>query len=281
MEYQAWKIGYTAPMNLGIAGLQEFYASPLGAVSRRVLRGHIRAAWRDVSGLHVAGIGYPQPYLDMFRLEARRIVALMPDSLGVVRWPDIHVESSQYSHRGGNRSALILEGALPLPDSSMDRILLIHCMEVSETLRLMLREIWRVLTPQGRLLLVLPNRLGVWARAEHTPFGHGRPWTRNQLKAFLREAMYSPETCRTCLYVPPLDWSISWRWARGWEKVGSALCPGLSGLLVAEASKRVQAPVLQTGFGARAARRRLWRPGQSISRPIELPKANAFNLYNY
>lgn len=248
-------------MNLDVVDLRNFYSSPLGAVSRRVLRGHIRAAWSDVSGMNIAGVGYPLPYLDMFRLEANHIVALMPDSIGGVAWPDPLAESVRQNPRGGNRSVLVLEEALPLPDSSMDRILLIHCMEASETIRPLLREIWRVLTPQGRLLLILPNRLGMWARAEHTPFGHGRPWTRTQLTRFLREVMYTPESCQTCLHIPPLQWACSLRWVKGWEKIGTVLYPGLSGLLLAEASKQVHASVLQTGFRTPVARRMLWRPG--------------------
>ena len=36
-----------------------------------------------------------------------------------------------------------------------------------------LREIWRVLAAGGRVILVVPNRAGIWARTEATPFGHG------------------------------------------------------------------------------------------------------------
>ena len=227
-------------MSLDVVGLRDFYASPLGAVACRVLRTRIRAAWPDVSGMNVAGIGYPLPYLDIFRGEARRLVALMPDSLGAIAWPQTADAS--------NRSALVVEDALPLPDSSMERILLIHCLEVSEFLRPLLRQIWRVLTPQGRLLLVLPNRLGLWARAESTPFGHGRPWTRHQLHIVLREAMYAPESCSNCLYVPPLGGRLGLGWASGWEKVGAACAPALGGLLLTEASKRVHAPVPGAGL---------------------------------
>ena len=39
----------------------------------------------------------------------------------------------------------------------------------------LLRECWRVLRDDGRLLVVVPNRLGSWALFDHTPFGQGRP----------------------------------------------------------------------------------------------------------
>ncbi|MCY4038838.1 MAG: methyltransferase domain-containing protein [Hyphomicrobiales bacterium] len=240
-------------MSLDVVDLRDFYANSLGGVTREILRGRIRQAWPDTAGMNIAGIGYALPYLDMFN-EARRVVALMPDSLGVVASTNTH---------GNNRSALVLEDALPLADSSVDRILLIHCMEVSETLRPLLRQIWRVLAPQGRLLLVLPNRLGMWARIESTPFGHGRPWTRAQLMQFLRAAMYAPEYCRTCLSVPP--WSPCMRWANGWERIGSKLYPGLAGLLIAEATKQVHAPIRREGLRAFARRQKAWQTNGNYS----------------
>ena len=39
---------------------------------------------------------------------------------------------------------------------------------------------WRVLAPSGRVIVV-PNRRGPWARADNTPFGHGRPYSRSQI----------------------------------------------------------------------------------------------------
>ena len=53
---------------------------------------------------------------------------------------------------------------LPLPDLSVDRIVLVHALEMSDDAPSLVREIWRVLAPGGRLLLVIPNRRGLWAR---------------------------------------------------------------------------------------------------------------------
>lgn len=53
-------------------------------------------------------------------------------------------------------------------------------------------QIWRVLTPGGRMIVVVPNRAGVWARVEHTPFGHGRPYSRGQLRELLSETQFLP-----------------------------------------------------------------------------------------
>src|SRR5947207_8712583 len=53
---------------------------------------------------------------------------------------------------------------LPLGDAAVDRVLLVHALEMSRDAEALLREAWRVLAPGGRLLAVIPNRRGIWAR---------------------------------------------------------------------------------------------------------------------
>ena len=50
----------------------------------------------------------------------------------------------------------------------------------------LLREVWRVLAPSGRMMAIMPNRRGVWTRTDNTPFGHGRPYSRSQITQLLR-----------------------------------------------------------------------------------------------
>ena len=138
---------------------------------RRLLRPRLRVFWPNVQGMTVLGLGYATPYLRIFEGEAERVIAAMPGPQGVVRWP-----------RGlPGRVMLVDEDDLPLPDASVDRLLLMHALENSENTRALLREVWRVLTPQGRLLAVVPNRRGLWAHIEATPFGQGHPYTPPQL----------------------------------------------------------------------------------------------------
>jgi len=85
-------------------------------------------------------------------------MAVMPASLGVLGWPP----------DGRNVVALADEGELPFADYSIDRVLLVHALETSEEVRPMLKEIWRVLAGGGRLMVVAPNRRGIWARLDRT-----------------------------------------------------------------------------------------------------------------
>ena len=182
-------------MHHDVVELKNFYATPLGQSVRRVLGHRIRARWRGLSGATLIGLGYASPYLGAFRGEARRIGALMPETQGAVVWPK----------DGSAMSALVEEDRLPLADGSVDRLLAVHCLEVAERTRPLLREMWRVLAPEGRLMLVVPNRRGVWARLDKTPFGQGRPYSRHQLEALLSEAMFSSLEWGGALFVPPFN----------------------------------------------------------------------------
>ena len=57
------------------------------------------------------------------------------------------------AHRGPSLAALVDELDLPLADSAVDRVLLVHALEMAHDPSALLREVWRVLAAGGRLLL--------------------------------------------------------------------------------------------------------------------------------
>jgi SAM-dependent methyltransferase len=220
-------------MHLDVVDLKDFYTRPLGQVVRRLLGARIRARWSDIKGCRTFGLGFATPYLGAFRGQAEPLGALMPANLGAIAWPD----------QGQSLSVLVDETDLPLIDEIADRVLLVHMLEWSEKSRALLREIWRVLSPNGRLLLVVPNRRGLWARVDTTPFGYGSPFSRSQLAKLLKEAMFSPEEWQYALYMPPFNWRVLLRWPLFWERLGLVLWPTFSGVILVEATKQVYAAV--------------------------------------
>lgn len=218
-------------MWLNAADLQKFYGSPLGLTARRMISAHVREIWPDVSGMNALGVGFPAPYLNAFRSEAARVLVAVPVSQDIK-----HLQSESIK-----QACVTGESELPFPDLSMDRILLVHAVECAETMRPMMREIWRVLSGDGRLLVITPNRRGIWARLEHTPFGHGRPYTSSQLSRLLRETLFKPIGSSGALYVPPAKSRMIISSAPAWEKLGKRWFPALSGVVSVEAEKEMYA----------------------------------------
>ena len=218
-----------------VVDLRDFYETRLGAMARRMIRRGVRSMWPDVKGQRVLGLGYATPYLRQFLTEAERTLAFMPASKGVLHWPS----------EGRGLTALVDETELPLPDLSVDRVLLVHGLESSEYQRDMLREAWRVLTGEGRLLIVAPNRGGIWARLERTPLGWGQPYSAAQLSRLLRDNMFTPTRSHRALYIPPLRTRALLRSAPAWERIGSRWFPTFGGVVLVEAGKQLYASNLQ------------------------------------
>lgn len=216
-------------MFIDVVDLRDFYSQGLGVVARRFIGRGIRAHWNDLSTLRVAGIGYATPYLGLFREQAERCLAFMPAAQGVVKWP---------SARPG-LAALVDETGLPLTDAAVDRVLLVHALEMTDDPITLLREVWRVLSPNGRLLAVVPNRRGLWARIDSTPFGHGRPYSRGQITKILRETLFTPNGWGEALYVPPIPRGWFLRTAVAWERTGATISAPFAGVHIVEATKQV------------------------------------------
>lgn len=216
---------------MDVVDLREFYASALGQAARRLIARRLAARWPNLRGARLLGLGYALPYLDALGADTERALAFMPARMGACRWPDT----------GKPRSTLVDEAELPLMDASVDFVLVVHGLELAEELPGLLNEVFRVLTPQGRALFVVPNRRGLWARFDSTPFGHGRPFSRGQLARMLKEAQFSPLGWSQCLFAPPVQHSFFVRSAPAIERLGLSVSSGFSGLLMVEAVKQVYA----------------------------------------
>jgi SAM-dependent methyltransferase len=219
-------------MSIDIVDLRSFYASPLGAVTRDLVLAALRRRWGNASGLVVVGLGYATPYLGPFREEAARSVAFMPAAQGVVNWPSTGLSSS----------ALVDADQMPLRDGSVDRIIVAHALEMAHQPSELMSELWRVLSPGGRVIVIAPSRSGLWARMDTTPFGHGQPYSRGQITALMRAALFTPVAWDEALYVPPVKRRFMLKTAKAWDKVGRTLGLPFAGVHLVEATKQVFRP---------------------------------------
>ncbi len=216
--------------------LKSFYSSLTGQVACLAIRRRIRAFWPEMKSETVLGVGYALPYLQPMLEQGDLVIAAMPAGQGVVHWP---------THKP-NASMLIDEADLPLPSTTVNRVLVVHALEHTEQARAMLREIHRVLTPSGRILLVVPNRRGIWARSPASPFAHGQTFTLHQLKRLLGESQFTPLQSRPALFFPPIRRKFLIRSAWLIDLLGEAFFPAFGGVIVMEAEKQIYAPTKGT-----------------------------------
>lgn len=216
-------------MHLDIVELRAFYHTPLGQAAERSIAAALQAVWQPLSSERLVGLGHTGRFLDRFAPDAERTILLRPARQGAVRWP----------HGKPSATALVFEEELPLADSSVDRVLMVHCLEHVEDAAETLGELWRVLAPGGRLIIVVPNRRGVWARLDHTPFGAGRPYSNGQLARLLRANRFMPTASGTALGFFPMKGRWLQRSAPGIERLTRRFMPAVAGAIVMEATKQI------------------------------------------
>lgn len=220
-------------MHTDVTDLRDFYQTPLGLVARRLLTQKIRSKWPRLSNASVVGFGFASPFLGSFRGEASRICALMPSGQGALVWPSAD----------RNMTVLVEEEHWPLPDNSVDRILVVHGLETADRPTAVLREMWRVLAPSGRLMIIVPNRAGIWARTDRTPFGQGRPFSRGQIEQQLRESLFTPIGWDSALHLPPIHRGLVVRYGPTIERIGERFFQRFAGVMLVEATKELMAPI--------------------------------------
>lgn len=210
--------------------LKAFYATPQGRSAARALTRRIAPAVRRDGRSRLLALGYCAPILRGFSPRwVERLAVVMPFAQGGHRFPSA----------GSTCACLAEETALPFAEAMFDQAILCHALEFTEPPEQLLRELWRVLAPEGEIVVVVPNRLGVWTHFEAAPFGNGRPFGRRQLERLARSALFEPVSWTTALAAPPLR-GLSWL-----NGPMLRVAPRLGGVHVLLARKRVgPAPVL-------------------------------------
>ncbi|EFO32393.1 ATP synthase subunits region ORF 4 [Roseibium sp. TrichSKD4] len=220
-------------MYLDVADLRTFYELPMGQLLRGLIGQHIRNFWPDLEKQRLIGIGYAGPFMRPYLGNAERCIAAMPAQQGAVPWP----------READTASSLVLDGCLPFSDAAFDRAMMVHVLDHSKDAAEVLREAWRVLAPGGRVIVIVPNRRGLWARSELSPFGYGRPYSRSQLKELMQTCQFEVLRDEEALFMPPTRAGYILRSATTWEAIGRKLWPAFGGLLIMEAEKKVFRPV--------------------------------------
>ncbi|WP_375228889.1 hypothetical protein [Roseobacter sp. S98] len=232
-------------MHLDVQDLRNFYyRSALGRAAQASLRGRMLEIWPEAQGQTVVGYGFAAPLLRPYLKDARRVMALMPGPQGVMPWPAAME----------NVSALIEETHWPIETGHVDKLVLLHGLETSERAFDLLEECWRVLGPGGRALFIVPNRAGLWARRDRTPFGFGRPYSPGQLETQLRKHQFLPERHLGALYQVPSSKRWWMKSGPAFENIGRRMPTMMAGgAFMVEATKLVYPPKGRVSRAPRAS----------------------------
>lgn len=221
-------------MTIDVLDIRGFYGTALGRVTRQLLNHSIARRWDGLSRMTVIGVGYPTPYLGLFRdSKSARSLAFMPAQMGVIHWPTARP----------SKACLIDDGVFPLKDAAADRLLLVHALENARNAERTLEECYRVLAAGGRMIVIVPNRASFWARNEKTPFGHGRPFSKRQIITLLEQAGFTISYTEEALWCPPSQNLWVQKLAPIYEKMGVILNLPLSGVHFVEVVKQVYKPI--------------------------------------
>ena len=220
-------------MHLDVNALNNFYyRTRLGQFAKRRLQESVKKLWSQSCGGLTVGFGFAPPVLSLFLDEPNQTICLMPGQQGVMSWPTAQ----------NNWSALVEETSWPIATNSIERLIILHGLETSEKIKDLLQEIWRVLSPSAKVIFVVPNRSGWWARSEVTPFGHGRPYSIRQLMNQLRSNRFQIERHVSALYAPPSESLHLFRAGQVLEDLGARFGSRFgAGIILLEATKQIYA----------------------------------------
>lgn len=214
-------------MTTDVTRLIQYYKSPLGRISRALVREQIIGLAENVAGLRVLGLGFATPYLRFSLDKAERVIAFMPERQGASSWP----------REGPSHTVLCDPLEMPLTDAAVDLTIAVHAFEHVADAEELMRELWRVTAPNGQLIVVVPRRRGIWAQRDNTPFGQGNPYSGSQLEKLLRDHSFIPEAWRDGLFLPPFQSSLVLKSTRFFERTGRLFGPAMSGVICVRARK--------------------------------------------
>lgn len=134
---------------------------------------------------------------------------------------------------------------LPIASDSMDVVLLIHTLDFYQDPHQILREVDRVLIPEGRLIVVGFNPWSLWGirrlfrgRADCSPWS-GRFISIRRIHDWLSLLGFEIEHTQPLMFRPPLRQRVLMERLNLLERSGRRWWPALSGVYVVEAVKRV------------------------------------------
>ena len=169
--------------------LQEWFATPLGQYLLEKEQAYLDDVTPDIFGFHAMQLGMPQ--VDLLR--ASRIAHRV--RISAADRPDVYAKGHE----------------LPFATHSIDMVLLPHVLEFAAEPHAILREVDRVMMPEGRLVIVGFNPWSLWGMRSALGYSRNQfPWNGRfvsllRVKDWLSLLGFDVNAGRLVGYAPPFD----------------------------------------------------------------------------
>ena len=240
-----------------IIGLTDWLTTPAGAYVLDWEQTHLDTAVVDLFGFHALQLGLPE--LDALRANRMPHRWVATDRVRGAAAPVAPDAPDAASVSTPARTAIALHcdfDALPFDSASLDLVVLPHALEFARDPHLALREVERVLVPEGRVVIVGFNPSSLWGIRQRVGHWRRRLWSRSgrglflpsagefmryrRLRDWLRLLSFEVEAGRFGCYRPPLAasrWLTRFEWM---ERAGERWWPVFGAVYFVVAVKRVR-----------------------------------------
>jgi SAM-dependent methyltransferase len=176
-----------------IIGLTDWLKTPAGAYVLQWEQAHLDVAVADLFGFHALQLGLPElEALRANRMPHRWIATEHAEAPAPVPGNDpVGAESLQREPAARARAAIALHcdfDALPFDSNSLDLVVLPHALELARDPHLALREVERVLVPEGRVVVVGFNPTSLWGLRQQLGRWRRQLWSGTSRGLFLPSA---------------------------------------------------------------------------------------------
>jgi SAM-dependent methyltransferase len=247
----------------GIIGLTQWLQTPAGHYLLDWEQRHLDTAVADLFGFHALQVGLPElEALRANRMPHRWVAsvsAAAPGAADLAAGSRAEASDDANARAAVPRVAVALHcdfDALPFDSQSLDLVVLPHALELARDPHLALREVERVLVPEGRVVIVGFNPASLWGLRQRL----GRLRRRlasgasphlylpsagefigyRRLRDWLRLLSFEVEAGRFGCYKPPVEtqkWLSRYDWT---ERVGERWWPVFGAVYFVVAVKRVR-----------------------------------------
>lgn len=254
-----------------IVKLSEFLRSPPGRYVLDWEQQQLDAAVADIFGYHALQLGLPE--IDALRENRMPLRFCASDRL----------LGATARGEGGRVAVINRYEELPFATNSIDLVVMPHILEFAEEPHQVLREVDRVLVPEGQVVLTGFNPASLWglrqlmARLGMAPFlpREGQFISLARIKDWMKLLSFEVSRGRYGCYSP---WVRSEKWLARWrfmEKAGDRWWPVLGSVYLVTAIKRVRGMRL---VGPAWKRQNALRPALAPARPIVTATGEAFSI---